>query len=67
VQCDALPGGGGDVIAWAGPWPHDVRWWDNRTRRRGATWHLVVDAQASEIACVVTVSRGRARVVAIHD
>ena len=25
-----LPGGGGAVRAWAGPWAHDLRWWDPR-------------------------------------
>ena len=28
VRCRALPAGGGAVRAWAGPWAHDVRWWD---------------------------------------
>ena len=28
LQCDALPGRGGEVTAWAGPWAQDVRWWE---------------------------------------
>jgi protein ImuB len=28
LQCAALPNGGGPLVAWAGPWPHDLRWWD---------------------------------------
>ena len=28
------PAGGGPVRGWAGPWVHDVRWWDRRSRRR---------------------------------
>lgn len=31
------------VESWAGPWPHDVRWWDRLTRRRRVLWHVVVD------------------------
>jgi protein ImuB len=34
LHCAALPGGGGAVTAWAGPWAHDLRWWvsdDGRT------------------------------------
>jgi protein ImuB len=40
LWCDALPGGGGPVVAWAGPWPHDLRWWGSRRRR--ALWQVVV-------------------------
>ncbi|MEX2267738.1 MAG: DNA polymerase Y family protein [Acidimicrobiia bacterium] len=35
LRCDALPEGGGAITAWAGPWAHDLRWWDlddGRTR-----------------------------------
>ena len=28
LRCSALPNGGGPLVAWAGPWPHDLRWWD---------------------------------------
>ena len=27
LRSDALAGGGGAVVAWAGPWLHDLRWW----------------------------------------
>ncbi len=63
VRCRALPGGGGAVQAWAGPWAHDVRWWDVRARRRCARWQLVVD----DVACIVVVEGGRAGVEAIYD
>jgi protein ImuB len=63
VRCRALPAGGGTVQAWAGPWAHDVRWWDPRARRRCARWQLVVD----DVACVVVVEGGRAGVEAIYD
>jgi protein ImuB len=28
LRCDVLPGIRGAVTAWAGPWAHDLRWWD---------------------------------------
>lgn len=76
LVCDALPGGHGVVRAWNGPWPYDTRWWDARTHRRGAVWHVVVECDrfdggdagdVGEVACLVAVSRGRARVIAVHD
>ncbi|MFZ4585250.1 MAG: DNA polymerase Y family protein [Acidimicrobiia bacterium] len=67
LECDVVPGGGGRVISWGGPWPHDARWWDPQSRRRGASWQLVVDTPAGHVACLVVVTRGRARVVALHD
>jgi protein ImuB len=69
VECALLPGGGGPVRGWAGPWASDVRWWDPLARRRCARWQVVVDcgADAGEVACVVTVEAGRAGVEAIYD
>ncbi|MGH8983106.1 MAG: DNA polymerase Y family protein, partial [Acidimicrobiia bacterium] len=64
LGCDALPGGGGAVSAWAGPWAHDLRWWDARSRARCARWHVVV---APGVACLVALSGGRATVEAIYD
>jgi protein ImuB len=66
LRCAALPGGGGAVVAWAGPWPHDLRWWDRVKRRRRALWQLVLDEDDS-IACLVAVEGGRAAVEAIYD
>ena len=63
VHCGALPAGGGPVRAWAGPWAHDVRWWDARERRRCARWQVVVD----DVACIVVVEGGRAGVEAVYD
>ncbi len=55
LVCAALPGGGGPVRAWAGPWLHDLRWWDRATRRRRALWHVVVaasgDADPADPGC----------------
>jgi protein ImuB len=48
VRCRALPAGGGAVRAWAGPWAHDVRWWDARAHRRCARWQLVVCADEAQ-------------------
>jgi protein ImuB len=64
VRCDALPAGGGVVSAWAGPWAHDLRWWDARSRARCARWQVVV---APGVACLVALSGGRATVEAIYD
>jgi protein ImuB len=67
LRCDALPGGGGVVTAWAGPWAHDLRWWDRVTRRRRALWQVVVGDDDAHVACLVVVESGRAGVEAIYD
>lgn len=70
LVCGALPGGGGAVRAWAGPWLHDLRWWDRAARRRRALWHVVIGGDAGptdEVACLVSIERGRASVTAVHD
>ena len=66
LVCPALPDGGGPVQSWAGPWLHDVRWWDRVTRRRRALWHVVVGADTTT-ACLVGLEGGRATVEAIYD
>jgi protein ImuB len=70
LRTKALPGGGGTVVGWAGPWLHDVRWWDAREHRRQARWQLVVragGAGAVDVACLVVLERGRAFLEAIYD
>jgi protein ImuB len=79
LRCAALPGSGGLVVGCAGPWPHDVRWWDHtpgargrsRRRRREVVWQLVIRAHGAdeddEIACLVTVARGQASLQAVYD
>jgi protein ImuB len=69
LVCASLPGGGGAVRGWAGPWASDVRWWDPLARRRCARWQVVVDCgpAGGDVACVVTVEAGRAGVEAIYD
>jgi protein ImuB len=64
LRSDALPGGGGAVTAWAGPWPQDLRWWDRSTRARRVAWQVVV---AETTACLVHVERGHATVTALYD
>jgi len=65
VQCGVLPDGGGRVSAWAGPWAHDLRWWDRICRRRRALWQVVIDGD--DVACLVAVESGRAAVEAVYD
>jgi protein ImuB len=69
LWCDALPGDGGPVVAWAGPWPYDLRWWGSHRRR--ALWQVVVGTSGPEpktsVACLVAVTRGRAEVECIYD
>jgi protein ImuB len=63
----ALPGGEGVVVAWAGPWAHDLRWWDRVTRQRRALWQVVVTCDREQVACLVAVEGGRAAVEAVYD
>lgn len=71
LRSDVLPGGSGPVVAWAGPWAHDLRWWDRVTRRRRVLWQVVVQCSAPaavvEVACLVAVEGGRAAVEAVYD
>jgi protein ImuB len=66
LRCAALPGGGGAVTAWAGPWLHDLRWW-TRARRRRAIWQMVVGDGEDGVACLVALEHGRATVEAVYD
>jgi protein ImuB len=73
LRCAALPGGGGPLTAWNGPWAHDLRWWD--ARRRRALWQVVVAGESDDddtrdhtgVACLVVLERGHAAVEAIYD
>ena len=53
-----------DVVAWAGPWPADERWWDPHAHRRRARWQVVT---ASGTAHLLTLEAGRWSVEAIYD
>jgi protein ImuB len=77
LDCAGLPDGGGPVVAWVGPWPHDLRWWDRPARRRRALWQVVVGRTGDEVtgpsaatgavACLVAVENGTAAVEAVYD
>jgi protein ImuB len=68
LRCDALPGAGSTVVGCAGPWAHDVRWWDRRARARAAYWWVQVTVpDGAPVACLVAVSNGRATLEAIYD
>jgi protein ImuB len=75
LRSAVLPGGGGVIAAWAGPWAHDLRWWDRVTRRRRALWQIVVrpdgapdDSEGSaDVACLVVLESGRAAIEAVYD
>jgi protein ImuB len=46
----AVAGGPGRaVVAWAGPWPADERWWDPVSHRRRARFQLVTDDGAAHL------------------
>jgi protein ImuB len=45
-----LGGRSHDVVAWAGPWPVEERWWDPVNRRRRARFQLVTERGAAYLA-----------------
>jgi protein ImuB len=53
----------GEVTGWAGPWAHDVRWWDSEARRRCVRYQLLV----GDVACIAVVEGGRSAIEAIYD
>lgn len=63
LRSAVLPGGGGEVTAWAGPWAQDVRWWDRRSHSRRTYWQVVLGTTA----CLVRVERGSAAIEAVYD
>jgi protein ImuB len=40
------------VVAWAGPWPLEERWWDPQRRRRAARLQVVTDDATAYLAVV---------------
>ncbi len=52
------------VVAWAGPWPTDERWWDGEGHRRRARFQVVTD---DGLARLVTLEQGQWRVTAEWD
>jgi protein ImuB len=52
------------VVAWAGPWPVEERWWDPVRHRRRARMQVITD---DGVARLLTVEAGRWTVEAIYD
>ncbi|MEV5827349.1 DNA polymerase Y family protein [Spirillospora sp. NPDC052242] len=52
------------VVAWAGPWPADERWWDPERARRRARLQVVTEDGA---AYLVAVEGGRWHIEAAYD
>ena len=46
------------IVAWAGPWPVDERWWDTRARRI-ARFQLVIERSDGQCAYLAEVAAGR--------
>lgn len=45
------------IVAWAGPWPVDEKWWEARARR-SARFQVVVESPDGLRACLVEVTAG---------
>ena len=52
------------VVAWAGPWPVDERWWDDAAHRRRARWQVVT---ADGTAHLLSQQHDRWEVEATYD
>jgi protein ImuB len=52
------------VVAWAGPWPADERWWDTQHHRRRARFQLLT---ASGAAYLASVESGRWWIEAVYE
>ncbi|MCU1455908.1 MAG: DNA-repair protein, partial [Acidimicrobiales bacterium] len=53
-----------EVVAWAGPWPVDERWWDPARHRRRARFQVLL---ADGTAHLLVVEAGRWWVEATYD
>lgn len=57
-----------DVLAWAGPWPVEERWWDPDAARRRARLQVVLDAaEEGHAALLLACEGGRWRVEGVYD
>jgi protein ImuB len=52
------------IVAWAGPWPCEERWWDPGGHRRRARIQVVT---AGDVAHLLVVESGRWAVEATYD
>ena len=59
-----LEGGPVEVVAWAGPWPVDERWWDPTRHRRRARFQVLL---ADGTAHLMVVEAGRWWLEATYD
>ena len=59
-----LGGRWNDVVAWAGPWPVDERWWDTGAHRRRARFQVSL---ADGTAHLLTLESGTWMVEATYD
>ncbi|MEX2392884.1 MAG: DNA polymerase Y family protein, partial [Actinomycetota bacterium] len=57
-------GGWRDVVAWAGPWPVDERWWDEEAHRRRARVQVSLDDGSAHL---LSLEAGDWRVEATYD
>jgi protein ImuB len=53
-----------EVVAWAGPWPVEERWWDPAAARRRARLQVV---DADGVARLVALEAGRWWLLAVYD
>ena len=58
------PDRGEEVVAWAGPWPVDERWWDPRRHRRRVRIQVVLGNGAAHL---VVLDGGRWSIAATYD
>jgi protein ImuB len=52
------------VVAWAGPWPVDERWWDPRRHRRRVRLQMV---DGDGMARLLVLEAGAWKVAATYD
>jgi len=52
------------IVAWAGPWPVEERWWDDAGQRRQARFQLVTD---DGVARLVVLEGGCWWLAAVYD
>jgi protein ImuB len=52
------------VIAWAGPWPVDERWWDGAAHRRRAQLQVLLEGGAAHL---LSLEGGRWKIEATYD
>jgi protein ImuB len=55
---------GSEVVAWAGPWPVEERWWDPGRHRRQARLQVLT---ADGVARLLALEGGRWRAEALYD